>query len=69
LNSESYKTICYILLALLVYSVFSHYNTGRNYTETCSSIFSAVNHDETRFEQVLGKRLSSECRGRMAYSD
>ncbi len=66
MSSESYKISCYVLLALLAYSVFSHYNTGSNYTETCFRIFAIVNDDEARFEQVLGKRLSSECNYRMS---
>jgi hypothetical protein len=66
MSSESYKIGCYVLLALLAYSVFSHYNTGSNYTETCFRIFAVVNDDEARFEQVLGKRLSSECNYRMS---
>lgn len=66
MSSDSYKISCYVLLALLAYSVFSHYNTGSNYTETCFRIFAVVNDDEARFEQALGKRLSSECKYRMS---
>jgi hypothetical protein len=66
MSSDSYKISCYVLLGLLAYSVFSHYNTGSNYTETCFRIFAVVNDDESRFEQILGKRLSSECKYRMS---
>lgn len=66
MSRESYKSICFILLALLASSIFSHYNTGSDYTDTCFRIFAVVDDDESRFEQVLGKRLSSECRNRMS---
>lgn len=66
MSQESYKFICYILLALLAYSVFSHYNTGKNYTATCNQLLFILNEDESRIEQVLGKRLGSECLNRMS---
>ncbi len=66
MSLDSYKISCYILLALFAYSVFSHYNTGSNYTDTCFRIFAAVNDDEARFEHILGKRLSSQCHNRMS---
>ena len=66
MSPQSYKSICFILLAVLAYSVLSHYNTGSNYTDTCFRIFAAVSDDEARFEQILGRRLSSECRYRMS---
>lgn len=65
MNPQSYKSICFILLAVLGYSVFSHYNTGSNYTDTCFEIWAAVENNDTRFQQVLGKRLASECYYRM----
>lgn len=68
MSPQSYKTIIFILLAVLAYSVFSHYNTGSNYTDTCFRIFTAVNNDDARFEDVLGRRLSTECNNRMSYN-
>lgn len=65
MSSQSYKIGCFILIALLAYSVFSHYNTGSNYTDTCFEIWSAVDNNDNRFQQVLGKRLASECYYRM----
>jgi hypothetical protein len=65
MSAQSYKIGCYVLLGLLAYSVFTHYNTGSNYTETCFRIWAAINDDSSRFEQILGKRLSSECLYRM----
>jgi uncharacterized protein YpmS len=69
MSSESYKTLFFILLALLCYSIFSHYITGKSYKETCYAVLSAVDHDEARFQQVLGKNLASECMDRMSSVD
>ena len=37
-----YKYPTYILAGLLVFSIFSHYSTGSDYTEACSAIFNAA---------------------------
>ncbi|MEO0048646.1 MAG: hypothetical protein RLZZ410_1605 [Pseudomonadota bacterium] len=69
MSSESYKSIFFILLAVLCYSIYSHYLTGKSYKETCYAVLSAVDDNETRFQQVLGKKLASECRDRMSSID
>jgi len=66
MSLDSYKISCYVLLALLAYSVLSHYNTGSNYSETCFRIFAVLNDDDARFEDVLGEKLSSDCKNRMS---
>lgn len=62
------KYFTYIFAGLLAYSVFSHYNTGSDYTDTCSAIYSVVQDDPQRMAQILGKDLAQRCINRLSSS-
>jgi hypothetical protein len=55
-NHQKYFT--YVFAGLLAYSVFSHYNTGSDYTDTYSAIYSAAQDDPQRMAQILGRDLA-----------
>jgi hypothetical protein len=63
-NYQKYLT--YIFAGLLAYSVFSHYNTGSDYTDTCSAIYTAAGDNPQRLAQILGNDLAKRCINRLS---
>lgn len=63
------KSVALHLPVFLALSIFTHYNTGINYTATCVRIYAVLEYSESRREQVLGKDLGSECIERWRAND
>lgn len=61
-NNNAYHPIILILCLALTYSIYSHYNTGKDFTMVCKTVVDI--HDPDRLSQInpsrskYGKMLS-----------